>query len=154
MPVTRRLFLQRATAAVLGLLGGTGGFLPRFARAEDPRPAFAATALADALAALGAADAQPSDQIQFKTPEIAENGAVVPVEVESRLPGTRAIAILVEKNPHVMSAEFTIPDGTEPYVATRVKVAESSNVMAVVKTDQGVFTASRLVKVTLGGCGG
>jgi sulfur-oxidizing protein SoxY len=115
---------------------------------------FEATAMADALKVLGADGAKESAEIAFKALDIAENGAVVPVEIESRLPGTHSIAILVDKNPHVMSAAFDIHEGTEPFVVTRVKVAESSNLLAVIKTGNGVFFTTRLVKVTLGGCGG
>lgn len=153
MQQNRRRFLIRSSEAGLALWALTRGVIPA-ALAADTRPVFEATALAEALKVLGAEGATVSSEIAFKAPDIAENGAVVPVEIESRLPGTRSIAILVEKNPHVMSAAFDIPEGTEPYVATRVKVAESSNVHAVVKTDAGVFLATRLVKVTLGGCGG
>ncbi|MBK6658005.1 MAG: thiosulfate oxidation carrier protein SoxY [Proteobacteria bacterium] len=150
---TRRTFLQRATyAAVCAWF--SSGLLPRMAHAAEARPAFEATAVADALKALGAEGAKESTDITFKAPDIAENGAVVPLEIESRIANTRSIAILVEKNPHVMTAQFNFPDGTEPYVSTRVKVAESSVLHAVVKTDAGAFYITRLVKVTLGGCGG
>lgn len=153
MQQNRRRFLIRAGQAGLSLWAFTLG-LGRAARAADARPLFEATAMDQALKELGAEGAKESAEIAFKAPDIAENGAVVPVEIESRLPDTRSIAILVEKNPHVMSAAFEIPEGTEPFVATRVKVAESSNLLAVVRTDAGVFYATRLVKVTLGGCGG
>lgn len=154
MQHTRRSFLHVAASAGISAWAVATGFLPRLAFAADQRPAFDATAIPEALKAIGAADAKESTEIAFKTPDIAENGAVVPVEVESKLPNTRSIAILVEKNPHVMSAEFAIPDGTEPFIATRVKVAESSLLHAVVKTDAGAFYTTKLVKVTLGGCGG
>lgn len=154
MSQTRRVFLQLTGSAGLSALALAAGLTPWTARAADTRPAFEATAIKDALEKLGASDPKESTEIAFKAPDIAENGAVVPVEIESKLPNTRSIAILVEKNPHVMSAEFAIPEGTEPFVATRVKVAESSLIHAVVKTDTGAFYTTRLVKVTLGGCGG
>jgi sulfur-oxidizing protein SoxY len=127
--------------------------MPRLAVAGN-REAFDGRTLDEVVKALGGSGAKPSADIRFKAPDIAENGAVVPVEVESPLPGTQAIAIVVEKNPHVLSANFEIPSGTEPFVATRVKVAETSNMYALVKTDAGYFYAQKLVKVTLGGCGG
>lgn len=151
---TRRIFLQRATQAGVSAWLLTSGLVPRVARAADARPAFGATGVADALKALGAEGAKESNDIAFKAPDIAENGAVVPLEIESKIANTRSIAILVEKNPHVMTAQFAFPEGTEPYVSTRVKVAESSVIHAVVKTDAGAFYTTKLVKVTLGGCGG
>lgn len=146
----RRKFLAKLIALSVAPLA----WYTRAVPANDERAPFMAESLAEAYKAMGVSGPQESADIAFKAPDIAENGAVVPVEVESKLANTRSITILVEKNPHVLSAEFAIPDGTEPYVATRVKVAESSNIHAVVKTDAGVFYTSKLVKVTLGGCGG
>ena len=154
MQPSRRVFLHLAGSAGLSALALFVGFRPRFARAADARPVFEATAIPEALKALGMSDPKESTEIAFKAPDIAENGAVVPVEIESKLPNTRSIVILVEKNPHVMSASFAIPEGTEPFVAARVKVAESSLIHAVVNTDAGTFYTTKLVKVTLGGCGG
>jgi sulfur-oxidizing protein SoxY len=150
----RRSFLIRVARLGLAGIALASGAVARLARADETRPAFTATAIKDAWKALGVSDASQSTDIAFKVPDIAENGAVVPVEIESKLPGTRSISIMVEKNPHVMSATFTLPEGTEPFVSTRVKVAESSLIHALVKTDAGAFYATRLVKVTLGGCGG
>lgn len=154
MKNTRRGFLT--LTGQLGLAATTlaSGLFTRLAWAVDARPAFEATSLKEALAAIGVTEHQASAEIILKAPDIAENGAVVPVEVTSNLPGTQSIALLVEKNPHQLSAEFMIPEGTEAFVATRLKVAETSNVYAVVKTDAGVFHAAKVVKVTLGGCGG
>jgi sulfur-oxidizing protein SoxY len=135
MNLTRRRVLRAGGAAGLCIVAA-GSFITRGARAAV-RPEFEVRSLDD-----------------FKAPDIAENGAVVPVEIESALPNTRAIAIVVEKNPHALSANFSIPDGTDAFVATRVKVAETSNLYALVKTDTGYFYATKLVKVTLGGCGG
>lgn len=95
-----------------------------------------------------------SDQIELTTPDIAENGAVVPVSVTSKLAKTEQIMILVEKNPNPLAASFTIPDGTEAFISTRVKVGQSGNVYAVVKADGKFYSAMRETKVTLGGCGG
>ena len=90
----------------------------------------------------------------FRRTEIADNGATVPVEVMSRLPGTKTIAIVVEKNPHPLSCAFNYSADAVPFVNTRIKIGETSNVTALVQTDQGFFVARRTVKVTLGGCGG
>lgn len=154
MQQARRNFLIRAGQLGLAGIALTSGLMSRLVRAEETRPVFTATSIADAWKALGVSDAKPSTDIAFKAPDIAENGAVVPVEIESKLPNTRSITILVEKNPHAMSASFTFPEGTEPYVSTRVKVAESSLIQALVLTDAGAFYTTKIVKVTLGGCGG
>jgi sulfur-oxidizing protein SoxY len=95
-----------------------------------------------------------SNDITITAPEIAENGAVVPVGVASKIPNTQAVYVLVEKNPNVLAAGFNIPAGTEPNVTTRVKMGQTSNVYAVVKADGKFYVASKEVKVTLGGCGG
>jgi|SaaInlStandDraft_2_1057019.scaffolds.fasta_scaffold174346_3 sulfur-oxidizing protein SoxY len=151
---SRRSFLSLALSGGLSAVAFGAGLLPTLVGAVEKRAAFAADGVAAALEALGLNEHQASTKINLKLPEIAENGAAVPVEIESKLPNTRSISILVEKNPHAMSAEFNFPEGTEPFVATRVKVAESSLIHVVVKTDAGVFHTSKLVKVTLGGCGG
>jgi len=118
--------------------------------------AFNAQTVADALKALGAGTPAPTREVSWgTTPEIAENGAVVPVNVTSKIPGTEAIAILIEKNPNKLAANFYFPEGTAPSLSTRVKMNESSVVHALVKTkDNKYFLATREIKVTLGGCGG
>jgi sulfur-oxidizing protein SoxY len=118
--------------------------------------AFNAQTVDDALKALGAGTPTPTTDVSWgTTPEIAENGAVVPVSVSSKIPGTAAIAILIEKNPNKLAASFSFPEGTVPALSTRVKMSESSMVHALVKTkDNKYFLASREIKVTLGGCGG
>ena len=95
-----------------------------------------------------------SSAISMKAPEIAENGAVVPVTISTTLPNVESISIVVEKNPRPLAASFEIPPGTLPEVSSRIKMGQTSQVMAVIKTDSGVFSASKEVKVTIGGCGG
>ncbi len=102
----------------------------------------------------GGAPAQSKDIAFVSTPDIAENGAVVPIGVASALPKTEAIAILVEKNPNMLAALFEIPPGTDPAISTRVKMGQTSNVYALVKADGKYYVASKEIKVTLGGCGG
>ena len=102
----------------------------------------------------GGAPAQSKDIAFVQTPDIAENGAVVPIGVSSSLPRTESIAILVEKNPNALAAVFDLPAGTEPTVSTRVKMGQSSNIHALVKADGKYYVATKEVKVTLGGCGG
>ncbi|MBI2803323.1 MAG: thiosulfate oxidation carrier protein SoxY [Gammaproteobacteria bacterium] len=150
----RRAFFHVTCRVGLSALMVSFGLRSALSWAAESRPAFESRTLDEVFKALGISHPQQSTDITFKAPEIAENGAVVPLEVESKLPQTRSIILVVEKNPHVMTADFSIPEGTEPFIATRVKVAESSNVHAIVKTDAGAFYATKLVKVTLGGCGG
>jgi sulfur-oxidizing protein SoxY len=118
--------------------------------------AFNAQSVQDALKALGAGTPTPTTDVAWgTTPEIAENGAVVPVNVTSKLPGTESIAILIDKNPNKLAAHFHFLHGAEPAVSTRVKISESSNVYALVKTKgDKYYLATREIKVTLGGCGG
>ena len=142
-------------AGVLAMLLAAGIIRPGELYAADwNEAAFAKKTVAEALGALGAQNPAASDAIQIKAPEIAENGAVVPIGVESRLPGTQSIALLVEKNPQPLTASFDIPPGTEPSISTRVKMGESSDVYALVKADGKFYVAKKEIKITLGGCGG
>ena len=143
-------------AAVLGLAMAAGLFRPGNAWAQAwNKQAFEVKSLADAVKAMGGADPVESKDIQFaNTPDIAENGAVVPFTIISKIPRTDQIALLVEKNPNILAANFAIPEGTEPWINTRVKMGQTSNVIALVKADGKYYYASKEVKVTLGGCGG
>ncbi len=118
------------------------------------KAAFEAKSLDDAVKALGGPAATPSADILITVPDIAENGAVVPVSVTSKIPNTQNVYILVEKNPNTLAAGFAIPAGTEANVSTRIKMGQTSNVYAVVKADNNFYVATKEVKVTLGGCGG
>lgn len=120
-----------------------------------PKGTFAATTAADALRSLFGADTTtPTDKIDLKAPEIAENGAVVPISVQTSLENVESISIVVKNNPRPLAANFEIPPGTLPKIASRIKMGETSEVMAVVKTSDGVYSTSKEVKVTIGGCGG
>ena len=141
--------------SVLGLAMMAGLFRPESAWAEEwNKAAFDVRSLNDAVKALGGASASESKDIIMTSPDIAENGAVVPFTVTSKLPKTESIALLVEKNPNILAANFFIPEGTEPWVNTRIKMGQTSNVIALVKADGKYYYASKEVKVTLGGCGG
>lgn len=118
------------------------------------KAAFETKSVADAVKALGGSTPVESKDIELTAPEIAENGAVVPIAVTSKLAKTQSIALLVDKNPNTLSAVFDIPPGTEPYISTRVKMAQTSNVSALVLADGKYYFASKEIKVTLGGCGG
>ncbi|MBC8038190.1 MAG: thiosulfate oxidation carrier protein SoxY [Rhizobiales bacterium] len=153
----RRGVLKTGTGgAVMLLAAGSGLFASNSAFAQEwNKGAFDAKNLQDTVKALGGATAIESKDVTFVTaPDIAENGAVVPVSVASKLPKTESIAILVEKNPNALSASFDIPAGTEPFVSTRVKMGQTSNVHALVKADGKYYFATKEIKVTLGGCGG
>lgn len=123
------------------------------AHAAMDRAGFDIKTMADAVKALGGTAAS-SDQITVVAPDIAENGAVVPVGATSKIPNTTEIYLIVEKNPTPMAAGFKIPAGTAADVQTRLKMGQSSNVFAVVKADGKLFSAFKETKVTLGGCGG
>ncbi len=155
----RRKFLQSSSAgAVFGLFVAAGLIRPgvAFAQAGWNKDAFSSKNLNDVVKAYGGAGAAQTNDVSWgSTPEIAENGAVVPINVTSRIPNTQSVAVLVEKNPNALAAKFDFPPGTDPTVSTRVKIGQSSNVHALIKTADGrYFVATREVKVTLGGCGG
>ena len=151
----RNMLKGTGQLAVLGLMVSAGLLRPGTARAEAwNKAAFETKSLNDAVKALGGAPPTQSADITITSPDIAENGAVVPFTVASKLPKTESIALLVEKNPSILAANFQIPDGTEPWVNTRIKMGQTSNVYALVKADGKYYYASKEVKVTLGGCGG
>ncbi|TEA77131.1 thiosulfate oxidation carrier protein SoxY [Allopusillimonas ginsengisoli] len=116
--------------------------------------AFSATSVDDVIKAFGGDQAAESDKIKLVAPDIAENGAVVPVGVTSDLPNTTQISILVPNNPSTLTAHFDIAEGTMPDVATRIKMGGTSDVYALVKADDKFYTVHKEIKVTLGGCGG
>ncbi len=151
----RREFLQ--FTGLVGALAATGLLSAEQALAQQTswnKAAFEAKNLADAVKALGGSGVTESKDITITGPDIAENGAVVPVGVSSKVPGTQAVYILVEKNPNMVAAGFNIPAGTEANVSTRIKMGQSSNIVGLVKANNQFFMASKEVKVTLGGCGG
>jgi sulfur-oxidizing protein SoxY len=154
--VNRREVLKAGSGAgALALATAAGLLKSGQALAQQwNRPAFETKSFADTVKALGGGSSTESQTIQIVAPDIAENGAVVPVSVESGLPKTQTIAIMIEKNPNTLSADFEIPEGTDPFVTTRVKMAETSNVYALVKADGKYYHAVKEIKVTIGGCGG
>ena len=151
----RRTVLKSGSgAALLGMLAAAGLITPGMALADWNKAAFDAKSMADTLKALGAGQPADSKDVQVTGPDIAENGAVVPVGVASSLPNVSMVAILIEKNPNALSATFNLPEGTEANVQTRVKMGQTSNIYALVKSDGKFFMATKEIKVTLGGCGG
>ena len=151
MNITRRDALR--TTGALGTLVSLGLITTEQAMAAESRPAFASKTLSGALEAIGGQPAT-SDQIEVIAPDIAENGAVVPVATVSKLPNTTDVWFLVENNPQPMAAHFAFPAGTAPEVKTRVKMGKTSDVIVVAKADGKLYMAKKETKVTLGGCGG
>jgi len=154
---TRRLILQGAAGvALLGLGNLPFGATSALAAANDKYPdeAFKLKNEADAIKALYGKTAEPSDKIKLDAPEIAENGGVVPISVTTTLDKVSSISFFVAENPNALAASYRIPDGTIPGVANRLKMAKTSNVTAIVEADGKLYSATKEVKVTVGGCGG
>jgi sulfur-oxidizing protein SoxY len=146
---------RRKALQLVAALAAAGVFRPGALFAQEwNQAAFEVKSLSDAMKALGAQSPGSSDAIAIKAPEIAENGAVVPIAIESRLPNTESISLLIEKNPQPLAASFAIPKGTDALVSTRVKMGQSSDVYALVKADGKFYVAKKEIKITLGGCGG
>jgi sulfur-oxidizing protein SoxY len=154
--LSRRAALKGAGAGSLLAAAMAAGLLrPADALAEWNKSAFESKTLSDALKNLKVAAPVETKDIAIRAPDIAENGAVVPIEIQSNIPGTKSIAVLIEKNPFPYAGSFEFVHGALPFVALRLKIGESSNVRAVVATADGKFyTAAKEVKVTIGGCGG
>ncbi len=154
----RRLILQGAVASgVVGLGLAVGTPLPAYADADAkqwPQNAFKQKSEADALKTLYGKTAEASDKVNLDAPEIAENGAVVPISVSSSLPNVTGIAILVLENPSILAAAYKIPEGTNAAVSNRLKMAKTTKVLAVVESGGKLYSATKEVKVTVGGCGG
>lgn len=152
----RKVLKSGGGITLLGLVAAAGWLKSDDALAQTwNKPAFETKNMGDTMKALGGGEpSQSKDIVFFQTPDIAENGAVVPVGITSNIPNTESIAVLIEKNPNMLAAVFDIPGGTEPTISTRVKMGQSSNIYALVKADGKYFVAAKDVKVTLGGCGG
>jgi sulfur-oxidizing protein SoxY len=116
------------------------------------RPAFEATQVSQALHGLDVSQLEASSQITLSAPDFAENGAIVQIEVESNIPGTEAIAVLAEKNPTPLIANFMLEPTTKPHIILRIKLAESGELTAIIKADGKYYATSRHVDVAIGGC--
>ncbi len=151
----RRTFLRGAAASsMIGLAVSAGLLKPRMVMAAWPQAGFDAKAVDGALSALHQLSSLvPSADINIKAPDIAENGAVVPITVSTGLPA-EAITVIVEKNPFPLAANFIMGAGAVGYVSTRVKMGKTSKLIAVVKAGGKLHSADKEVKVTIGGCGG
>jgi len=156
MNTKRRLFLKGSMAAgVAGVAASAGLLTPSMVLAAWPNQAFDAKSVADAMKGIaGTADAATSGDIKIKAPDIAENGAVVPVSVSTSLGNVDSIAVIAEKNGTPLASNFKLGANTVADVSTRIKMGKTSDVIAVVKANGKAYTARKNVKVTIGGCGG
>jgi sulfur-oxidizing protein SoxY len=141
---------RRSLLAVLGLLLAK----PLTVLAAWNEQAFGAKTAADALKNIGATAAAPSKDILIEAPQIAENGAVVPIEISSSIPGTTSIAVVIEKNPFPLAGKFDFKENALPFVKLNVKMGETSDVRVVAVAGGKQFVATREIKVTIRGCGG
>lgn len=149
----RRTFVTRASAALAAAAVATFA-APLRALAAWNKEAFGAKSAAEALKGIGAPDAAPSKDLVLDAPEIAENGSVVPIEITSNIPGTKSIAVLVDKNPFPLVAKFDFLDDAVPFVKLNVKMGETSDVRVIAEAGGKHYVATRQIKVTIGGCGG
>jgi sulfur-oxidizing protein SoxY len=159
LAVTRRLVLRGAGSIALTSIGlgiVSLGATAAFAAANDkyPEEAFKQKADKDAIQALYGRTAETSDKVKLDAPEIAENGAVVPIAVTTTLENVTSISFLVSGNPNALAASYVIPEGTLPAVSNRLKMQQTSNVIAIVEAGGKLYSATKEVKVTVGGCGG
>jgi sulfur-oxidizing protein SoxY len=152
----RRIFLKGSLATgVIGVAASAGLLTPRASLAAWSKEAFEAKDVNTALSGLfGSSDLTGSDKIKIKAPDIAENGAVVPISVTSDISGIESISIIAEKNASPLTANFILGPGAEGYVSTRIKMGKTSSVIAVVKAGGKLYSTGKEVKVTIGGCGG
>ncbi len=152
----RRIFLKGTLAgSAVAAAVGAGLLTPSQVLAAWPKDAFEATSVDDALSKLlGAADTTESGDIEIKAPEIAENGAVVPVTINAKMDGIESITIVAAANNTPLTSTFNLSSNTNGLIGTRIKMGKSSDVVAIVKAGGKLYKASRQVKVTIGGCGG
>lgn len=137
---------------LLSLVAAVGLIQSGTARAERNHAVFEAKTMDEALDALGVVMPENSAAIQLAAPETAENGAFVPITITSSLPRTEQISIFVDKNPSMLAANFVLPEGTEGFITTRIKMGQTSSIVVLVKADGKFYRAAREVKVVLGGC--
>ena len=154
MQQTRRSVIKASGAAALLVTFGGALLKPGRALAAWNKSAFEAKSAVDAMRVLGMTNAEESKAIEIRAPEIAENGAVVPIDITSNIPGTTSVSVFIEKNPFPYTGTFDFSQGSLPYVHVRVKIGESSPVRVVATAGGKHYTTAKEVKVTIGGCGG
>jgi sulfur-oxidizing protein SoxY len=152
----RRIFLKRSLAAsAVGVAAGAGLLAPQQILAAWNKDAFENKDLNGSLKSLvGSSDLEASSAIDVKAPDIAENGAVVPVTVSTTIEGVESIAVIASNNPVPLLANFVLGKGAAGFVSTRIKMGKTGDVIAVVKANGKLYSAKKEVKVTIGGCGG
>jgi len=153
-PLRRNVLKSAAGAGAVAIAVVAGVLKPTQAMAAWNKAAFDAKNVGAALSSIGVTDPADSKDITIKAPDIAENGAVVPVEVTSAIAGTTSISILAEKNASPLVSNFNLSGGAQGFISTRIKMGQTSLVRAVVKAGGKSYTAAKEVKVTIGGCGG
>jgi sulfur-oxidizing protein SoxY len=156
MNQNRRIFLKGSLAgSAVAVALGAGLLVPGQVLAAWPKGAFEAKSVNDAMNGLVGTDlSEASSSIEIKAPDIAENGAVVPVTVTADIPNVESISVIAEGNGTPLAASFILAAAAQPNVSTRIKMGKTSNVLAVVKADGKIYSARKEVKVTIGGCGG
>ena len=152
----RRIFLKGTlTTGAIGMAVSAGLITPRMVLAAWPKAAFDATSVDSAVNSLfGSSTLTGSDKIKIKAPDIAENGAVVPISIETDIEGVESISIIAEKNATPLTSSFVLGKGTDAFIATRIKMGKTGSVIAVVKAGGKLYSTGKEVKVTIGGCGG
>jgi len=152
----RRIFLKGSLATgAIGIAVSAGLITPRMVLAAWPKAAFDSKNVDGAINSLfGKSTLTSSDKIKIKAPDIAENGAVVPISIETDIDGVESISLIAAKNATPLTSSFVLGKGTLAYIATRIKMGKTANVIAVVKAGNKLYSASKEVKVTIGGCGG
>ncbi len=152
----RRSFLKGTVASsMLGVAASAGLLTPQSVLAAWPKAAFEAKSVDGGMeAALGSSDAIESGDIKIKAPDIAENGAVVPITISTGISGVESIAIFIEKNPIPLASSYDLGPTTQGFISCRVKMGKTSDLIAVVKSDGKLYSAKKMIKVTIGGCGG
>ena len=151
----RRMFLRGTIATgAAGIAASAGLLTPQAVLAAWPEGAFGATDVKSAMCAIAGGDSPEAGEIKIKAPDIAENGAVVPITVSTKMEGVESISILASKNGTPLIASFNLGENAEAFASTRIKMGKTADVVALVKADGKLYSAKKEVKVTIGGCGG
>jgi len=153
--IKRRTFIKGSAATgALALAVSAGLLVPKSVLAAWPENAFKQKELNDAIDALFGTSKTEDGKIEISAPEIAENGAVVPISVTTKIPNVQSIGVFVSKNPQPLTCSYDFQGTLDGFVSTRIKMGETSDIIAVVKAESGLFSTKKTVKVTIGGCGG
>ena len=151
----RRMFLRGTIATgAAGIAASAGLLTPQAVLAAWPEGAFGATDVKSAMSAIAGGDSPEAGEIKIKAPDIAENGAVVPITVSTKMEGVESISILASKNGTPLIASFNLGENAEAFASTRIKMGKTADVVALVKANGKLYNAKKEVKVTIGGCGG